>query len=432
LASLDCQGGVGNFAGLLIHNNGVTVTISAAGAAAFRLSPQMSYNGPTSGCLLTFTNTSGVAMLTSAGKKFGAITINGAGGTVRQADDLSVNTALNSPFTVTAGTFDANGFNTTAISFLCSGAGVRTVLLGATLNLGGNTGSGATVFTTATSTNLTFTVGACVINVVSTGGASYVIMAFSALTYNAINFQTTSAALYVSLTGSPTFSNFNVAPGWVFYLPGQVIGSPVLTVQNAFALVGSPTLPVGFVCTAVATFNFCPVSCPSGNCSIQWGILSACTGIGGANFSATDTLAVGLNTGWAITPPIDASIPAAVASAVWGDLLSSSDFTVAGSAGALMAAMANLQYTVPAIGRGTTASGGTRTSIPTSAFAPATSASVANQLVGRAVLFDAATATVALRGQAAVISASSAAAAPTLTVSTLTAAPASGDTFSVV
>lgn len=82
--------------------------------------------------------------------------------------------------------------------------------------------------------------------------------------------------------------------------------------------------------------------------------------------------------------------------------------------------------------RGTASGTPTTTSIPTSAMSPSTSASVANQLVGRLVVFDHNTTTVALRGQATDITASSASATPTLTVTALTAAPASGDTFTVV
>jgi hypothetical protein len=95
-------------------------------------------------------------------------------------------------------------------------------------------------------------------------------------------------------------------------------------------------------------------------------------------------------------------------------------------------AATNLSDTTQAIGRGTVTTGASTTSIPTSAFAPAPSASIANQLNGRTVLFDASTTTVALRGQSTTISASTASATPTLTVAALTATPASGDTFSVV
>jgi hypothetical protein len=90
----------------------------------------------------------------------------------------------------------------------------------------------------------------------------------------------------------------------------------------------------------------------------------------------------------------------------------------------------NLAKTVAAIGRGTATTGATTTSVPTSAFSP--SGAIANQFAGRTILFDADTATTTLRGASAAISASSNAANPTFTVGALPAAPASGDTFSVV
>lgn len=79
---------------------------------------------------------------------------------------------------------------------------------------------------------------------------------------------------------------------------------------------------------------------------------------------------------------------------------------------------------------GTVGSGSTTTSIVTSSVTPATS--VADQLKGRIVIFADDTTTAALRGQATDITASSASATPTLTVTALTTAAASGDTFVVV
>ena len=93
---------------------------------------------------------------------------------------------------------------------------------------------------------------------------------------------------------------------------------------------------------------------------------------------------------------------------------------------------ANLAKTTRAIGRGTVAGGATTTSIPTSAFAPV--GTVADQFKGRIITFDADTATAALRGQSTEITASSEVGSPTMStfsVTALTTAPASGDTFSV-
>lgn len=90
---------------------------------------------------------------------------------------------------------------------------------------------------------------------------------------------------------------------------------------------------------------------------------------------------------------------------------------------------ASIAKTTRAIGRGTVTTGASTTSIPTSAFSP--SGAAADQFRGRVITFDADTTTTALRGQSTDITASSNASNPTFTVTALTTAPASGDTFSV-
>lgn len=80
--------------------------------------------------------------------------------------------------------------------------------------------------------------------------------------------------------------------------------------------------------------------------------------------------------------------------------------------------------------RGTSASGATTTTMTPSAISP--SGAVADQFKGRILIFDNATATAALRGQATDITANTSAALPVLTFTALTTAPASGDTFSIV
>lgn len=78
--------------------------------------------------------------------------------------------------------------------------------------------------------------------------------------------------------------------------------------------------------------------------------------------------------------------------------------------------------------KGVCTTGGSTTSIPTSSLVPA--AAVTDQFKGRILIFDEATTTANLRGQATDITASTA--GGTLTVTALTTAPASGDTFRIV
>lgn len=92
-------------------------------------------------------------------------------------------------------------------------------------------------------------------------------------------------------------------------------------------------------------------------------------------------------------------------------------------------AAANVAKLQRAIGTGTVTTGASTTSVPTSAFTP--TGIVADQFKGRIITFCADTTTTALRGQSTDITASSAAAAPTFTVTALTSTPASGDTFIV-
>lgn len=92
----------------------------------------------------------------------------------------------------------------------------------------------------------------------------------------------------------------------------------------------------------------------------------------------------------------------------------------------------NVSKANQAIGRGTCTTGGSTTSIPTSAFSPGGAGIVSGQFIGRTIIFDANTTTAALQGQASNITANTSGASPTFTVTALTNAPASGDTFSVV
>jgi hypothetical protein len=101
----------------------------------------------------------------------------------------------------------------------------------------------------------------------------------------------------------------------------------------------------------------------------------------------------------------------------------------------LMTERTNLDKTTKAIARGTLTTGGSSTSIPTSALAIAGAAAsgvVVSQFVGRTVLFDGDTTTAGLRGASSVISASTASNTPTLTVAALPATPVSGDLFSII
>lgn len=434
LAKLDCNPGVnGPFVGTITHG-AFTLTITGSGAGALRFSPGMTYAPAGTTSLVTFTLTSGTAQFTSGGKNFAAITMNGAGGTVQQQDNLTCTAVANAIFTLTAGTWDCNnaaGYTLTVGLFAASGSTARTFIGAGAVTVGVNVGAGQTIFTLATATNLTWTLNsaAFIFNIGATGPGATV--NFGAQTFNAVTFACNTRAVYVIT--SFTCASLTLNPGVTL----EIASSSFITITGSvFNWNGSAAQPIAVVCTSSNSTT--PINCNApggGQCSMNWvtigGITVASTT--GVAFTATNSTALwGSTATWlAFQNPLDGvTLPPAVATALWQDLLASADFGTANSVGALLKAIGNLQFTAPAIGRGTCAAGGTTTSVPTSAFTP--NGASANQFANAVILFDAATATAALRGQRAAISASTNAANPMFTVSALTAAPAAGDTFSVL
>jgi hypothetical protein len=118
---------------------------------------------------------------------------------------------------------------------------------------------------------------------------------------------------------------------------------------------------------------------------------------------------------------IQSRLPAALVSG----RMSSDLVSIGGSTTALTAFKSAVQGNVIA----TVGSASSTTSIVTSSMTPAPS--VTDQLKGRILTFKDDTTTAALRGQATDITGSTASGTPTLTVTALTTAPASGDTFTI-
>jgi hypothetical protein len=210
-----------------------------------------------------------------------------------------------------------------------------------------------------------------------------------------------------------------------------------LTASNLDATVSSRmatyTQPTGFL---AATF---PASVASPT-NITAGTITTVTNLTNAPTAGdlTATMKTSVTTAATAATPIAASVTGAV-----GSVTGNVGGNVVGSVASVTArvtantdqfngdatAAANIAFTTRAIGRCTVTTSGTTTSIPTSACAP--SGVAADQFKGRIITFDANTTTTALRGQSTDITASSAAATPVFTVTALTTAPVSGDTFSM-
>jgi hypothetical protein len=300
------------------------------------------------------------------------------------------------------------------------------------VKLGGNVAQSTSLWNFTTTTNLTFNKNSANIEVLASStpfnGLFFTPGTTNPTAFNTLTFDALTSPCMLSWSGgNTTIATLVVNPGWsiTFASAGAV------TVQNPFNWVGTPTLPIGL--TTLGPVN-ATINCGSAALStLKWGVIGGVNGGGaGATFRADNSLAVG-QTNWSVFQPIDAALlPAQVATAVWQDLLSSSDFSTSASVGALVKAMSNLQFTVPAMARGTVGASSSVTSVVTSALDPPGAA--LDQFKNGVVVFDKATTTAALRGQRGLISGSSNVAAPILTVAApgLTTAPVSGDTFTVV
>ena len=418
--AFDCQGGTGNYAGTIAHN-AFTITINSSGNG-FRLASGMTYTPSAVTSIVAFTNTSGTANLTTAGHALAAVTVNGAGGTVQQQDNLSVNAVASAVITVTTGTLDSNGYTLTACLFpIFTGTSTRAYLGGGTITLGGNIANAAALIGAAVATGLTFTLNSA--NIVILPPTSQVfyftLTPASGTTFNNITVNNNSRPCSFYLGGSAfTVGAFTIGSGY-----DVTIGNNLTC--SSFTINGTPTAPT-YYGGNIATAAF-SLTC-SGAATVSWAIIYNMTGLTGT-FTGTNSFLLGETSGWSsVTPPASLTA-AAIATAVWQDT-TAGDFTVAGSPGQTIAGMANVQYTAPAIARVTIGSSSSTTSVITSACTPTGAA--ANQFANRTLLFDATTTTTALRGQARAISASSNAAAPTLTVTAFTTAPVSGDVGSII
>ena len=144
--SINCTGFTGGIAG--------TAAISVAGSITLFISQTYTHTG-----VVTLT---GTGTLTTAGKTFSPLTINGSGITVTLGDALSLNQG---DLIVTQGTFTTSGSNysITAGRLQSDNSNVRTITLNAsTVTLNQGAISPTVGFTT--STNLTFNAGTSTIN----------------------------------------------------------------------------------------------------------------------------------------------------------------------------------------------------------------------------------------------------------------------------
>jgi len=156
----------------------------------------------TGSAIWNFTATSGIQVITSAGKTLFSITQSAAGGTVRLADNMS----LSSTYTQLRGTFDLNDFTLTTSIYNGSNANTRVVAFGTTGSIV-VTGSGTTIFAIAGS-NTSYT-GTCNVNIANNSGtAATVSISTGSTEATAFSLKFTTGTYALTLT-TPTGASVN-------------------------------------------------------------------------------------------------------------------------------------------------------------------------------------------------------------------------------
>lgn len=196
-----CTIATGNAGAKSINCTGFTGTITGTGSITVSGSITL-----VSGMTYTHTGTVtiiGTGTLTTAGKSFSQLRVDGSGITVTLGDDLNCGSRT---ITINRGTFttSASNYSITAASLSSSGSNSRAINLnGSVVNLSTST----TALNFATSTNLTFTAGTSQINL-TTNGADF---AGGSQTFYDVSFSG-GGNFACEITGTNIFNNLTIAP----------------------------------------------------------------------------------------------------------------------------------------------------------------------------------------------------------------------------
>lgn len=220
-----CTISTGNTGAKSITCTGFTGTIT--GTAAITVSGNV-----TLAAGMTYTHTGTVtinatATLTTAGKTFGGLDVNGSGITVTLGDALTA--SLVRVIQITQGTFDTANFNVTCGNFNSSNSNIRTITLGSST-------VACSTINAATTTNLTFNAGTSQINVSNASGN----FGGAGLTFYNVTFTSTSISPLppgMQLYDSTTYNNLTVtAPTSsrlsYFTFLGNITVNGTLTIPN--------------------------------------------------------------------------------------------------------------------------------------------------------------------------------------------------------
>jgi hypothetical protein len=213
--SINCTGFTGGIAG--------TALITVAGSITLDAGQTYTHTG-------TVTIT-GTGTLTTAGKTFSAVTVNGSGIAVTLGDALNTATRVTA---VSQGTFDTDNFNVTCITLNMDGTSARTV------NLGSSTITLSNQLRFLTSTNLTINAGTSQINISGNNG----VQGSGSFTLHNVSFTSTAAGSR-QINGANTFNDLTLNASATGLSQLQL--SDDQTVNGTFTCAGSSSIARGFV-----------------------------------------------------------------------------------------------------------------------------------------------------------------------------------------
>lgn len=232
---------------------------------------------------ISFLHTSGTATLTSAGKNFYGVNMNGLGGTLQLADNLNVTSNSTSTFTLADGTLNLANNSITTTAFNSNSSTTRVIAFGTSGQI--NFGSNGVNFTTTTGFSYTGT-GAFSSTSTSTstfigGGGS-----FPTLNLGGVNGQLT-------VQGSNTFTNITntVQPATLR------LSASTTTTVGAFNLNGTAGNLVTL--NSVTSGTQATLSKASGTVNSNFLSIRDSNATGGAVWNAgANSINVSNNTGW--------------------------------------------------------------------------------------------------------------------------------------
>jgi hypothetical protein len=202
LSTGTCTISAGNTGAKSITCTGFTATL--AGSAAISVSGSVLL---VAGMTYTYTGTMSIlatGTITSAGKSFGSVTVNGSGITVTLGSALTL--GITNTFTLTQGTVDLNAFTLSAGIFSSTNTNTRAITFGSANIALTSTTAATTILNMADATNFTYTgTGGFTRNMAAT--ATVVFGTTAGSTTNAPNINFNAGASALTITANSWFNN---------------------------------------------------------------------------------------------------------------------------------------------------------------------------------------------------------------------------------